>query len=98
MGQTNACSPRSSRDCSAPTVQSAADSPLSRWSRGPARGRTYVFAINTMESPNQGADPRPALVDGPVTVVGEQRTVTAKDHFLIDHFGGLQVNVYVQSR
>ena len=80
------------------TVASAADSPAVKVVARVGAGRTYVFAINTMESPNQARIHVPAFRDGPVTVVGEQRTVTAKDHFVDDHFGGLQVNVYVQTR
>jgi hypothetical protein len=32
-----------------------------------------------------------------VAVLGERRSVTATGHNLIDHFGGLQVNVYLQT-
>jgi hypothetical protein len=44
------------------------------------------------------SDEVPELRDGRVEVLGERRSVTARNHDLIDHFGGLQVNVYVQAR
>jgi hypothetical protein len=80
------------------TVQSAVDSPAVKLIARVGGGRTYVFAINTMSSPNQARIHVPQLHDGPATVVGEQRTVTVKGHYIDDHFGGLQVNVYVQTR
>jgi hypothetical protein len=51
-----------------------------------------------MRSPNKVQIHVPALHDGPATVLGEDRTVTVTNHSLIDQFGGLQVNVYVQSQ
>jgi hypothetical protein len=51
-----------------------------------------------MRSPTKVQIQVPEPRDGLVAVLGEQRSVTATDHNLIDHFGGLQVNVYVQAR
>ena len=97
MAQTNALLNSVSPGLLGATLQSKADSPVVKVLARTGRRRTYVFAINTMRSPTKAQIHVPRLVDGPVTVVGEQRTVIAKDHSLIDHFGGLQVNVYVQS-
>jgi hypothetical protein len=97
MAQTNALLSSVSPGLLGATLQSGDDSPVVKVLARSGRGQTYVFAINTMQSPTKAQIHVPRLVDGPVTVVGQQRTVTAKDHFLIDHFGGLQVNVYVQS-
>ena len=56
-----------------------------------------MFAVNAMRSPNKAGIHVPQLRDGLATVVGEGPTVIVKNHRLIDHFGGLQVNVYVQT-
>ena len=80
------------------TVESDVDSPLVKLVARSGGGRTYVFAINAMRSPNKARIHVPQLRDGLVTVVGEGRTVAVKDHYLSDHFGGLQVNVYVQTQ
>jgi hypothetical protein len=80
------------------TVPSAANSPAVKLVARSAGGRTYVFAVNTMRSPTKVQIQVPELRDGPVRVLGERRSVTAMNHDLVDHFGPLQVNVYVQSR
>ena len=80
------------------TIASAADSPVLKVLARSGGGRTYVFAVNAMDSPNQVGIHVPQLRDGPVTVLGEGRTVTAQGHNFSDHFGAFQVNVYVQSR
>ena len=80
------------------TLVSSADSPVVKVIARAGGNRTYVFAINTMRSPTMVQIHVPKLHDGPVTVLGEGRTVTASGHDLIDHFGGLQVNIYVQPR
>jgi len=77
---------------------SAADSPVIKVVARSGGGRTYVFAVNTMRSPTKVQIEVPELSDGRVEVLGERRSVTARNHDLIDHFGGLQVNVYVQAR
>ena len=79
------------------TVQSDSDSPVVKLVARVGGGRTYVFAINSMRSPTMVRIHVPQLHDGPMTVVGERRTVTAEGHYFDDHFGGLQVNIYVQS-
>lgn len=79
------------------TIKSSADSPVVKVVARSGGGRTYVFAINAMRSPNKAGIRVPQLRDGLATVVGEGRTVVVKNHRLIDHFGGLQVNVYVQT-
>ena len=78
------------------TVEAHANSPVVKVLARSGGGRTYVFAINAMRSPNKAGIYVPQLHNGSATVLHEFRTVTVKNHYLIDHFGGLQVNVYVQ--
>lgn len=80
------------------TIESDVDSPAVKVVARSGGGSTYVFAINAMRSPNKAGIRVPQLRDGLATVVGERRTVVVKHHRLIDHFGGLQVNVYVQTQ
>ena len=80
------------------TLRTTSDSPVVKVLARSGGGKAYVFAVNTMRSPTKVQFFVPQLRDGPVTVLGEGRSVQVKSHYLIDHFGGLQVNVYVQAR
>ena len=80
------------------TRASSADSPVVKVVARTGAGSLYVFAVNTMRSPTKVQFHIPALRNGPLTVLGEGRTVVAKQGALIDHFGGLQVHVYVQAQ
>jgi hypothetical protein len=80
------------------TRASSADSTVVKVLARSGGGRLYVIAVNTITSPTKAQIHVPALRDGPATVVGEGRTVVANEHSLIDHFGGLQVHVYVQAQ
>jgi hypothetical protein len=62
------------------------------------RGRTYVFSINTLATPNKAQISVPQLHDGSAQVLGEARTVTVLNHTLVDNFAGLHFHVYVQTR
>ncbi len=98
MAQTNALLRSVTPGLLGTTLASGVDSPAVKLVARSGGGRTYVFAINTMSSPNKARIHVPGFHDGPVSVVGEGRTVTVKGHYFFDHFGGLQVNVYVQRR
>ncbi len=80
------------------TVQSASDSPAVKVIARVGAGRTYVFAVNTLNTPNKAQILVPQLHDGSAQVLGEGRTVTVLNHSLVDNFAGLNVNVYVQTR
>jgi hypothetical protein len=96
MKQTNALLSAVRPGLLGSTVESDANSPVLKVLARSGGRRTYVFAVNAMRSPNKVQIHVPALHDGPATVLGEDRTVTVTNHSLIDQFGGLQVNVYVQ--
>ena len=98
MAQTNALLRSVTPGLLGTTLASGVDSPVVKLVARSGGGRTYVFAINTMSSPNKARIHVPGFHDGPVSVAGEGRTVTVKGHYFFDHFGGLQVNVYVQRR
>ena len=80
------------------TVESGADSPAVKLVARSGRGRTYVFSVNTLQSPNKVQIHVPELHDGTMTVLGEGRTVAVRDHYLVDNFAGHQVHVYAQTR
>ncbi len=79
------------------TVPAGVDSPVVKLLARSARGRTYVFAVNPSRMDTKAQIHVAQLADGPVTVVGEQRTLVATGGNLVDHFGPLQAHVYVQS-
>ena len=60
------------------------------------------FVLHGVISPIDGIGPDqihvPQLTDGTARVFGEQRTVTVKDHNVVDTLGPLEVRVYVQPR
>jgi hypothetical protein len=97
MAQTNVLLSAVTPGLLGTTLVSKANSPVIKLVARSGGGRTYVFAVNTMRSPTKVQIQVPELRDGPVAVLGERRSVTATGHNLIDHFGGLQVNVYLQT-
>lgn len=97
MAQTNALLSSVAPGLLGITLESSADSPVIKLVARSGEGKTYVFAVNTMRSNVKVQIRVPALHDGPVEVMGENRSVVATGHNLIDHFGPLQVNVYVQA-
>ena len=80
------------------TIESDADSPAVKVIARSGGANTYVFSVNTLPSPNKVRIHVPGLHDGTAQVLGEGRTIEIKGDGLIDQFGGLQVNVYVQRR
>ena len=97
MAQTNALLSSVTPGLLGTTVASSANSPAVKLVARSGGGKTYVFAVNTMRSDMKAAIQVPALSNGSVTVLGEDRTLPVTNHALVDHFGPLQVNVYVQT-
>ena len=62
-------------------------------------GKMYVFAVNAAAGARSTIQMHvPALRNGPVTVFGERRAVTANAGRFNDSFTPLGVHIYVQSR
>jgi hypothetical protein len=98
MGQTNRLLAAVKPGLLGTTVASAADSPAVKVVARVGGGRTYVFSINTLATPNKAQISVPQLRDGPAQVLGEARTVAVLNHSLVDNYAGLRVHVYVQAR
>lgn len=80
------------------TRASTVNSPVVKVLARSGGDRTYVFAVNTMRSPTKVQIDVPGLGSRRMNVVGENRIVVTNGGALVDHFGGLQVHVYVQAR
>jgi hypothetical protein len=97
MTQTNALLSSVTPGLLGTTVASTANSPVVKVLARTGGGKTYVFAVNTTQSDVKAQIQVPALGDGSVSVAGENRSLTVANHALVDHFGPLQVNVYVET-
>ena len=97
MSQTNALLSSVTPGLLGTTVASSANSPAIKVIARAGGGKTYVFAVNTTRSDVKAQIRVPALNDNSVTVVDENRSLPIAGHALVDHFGPLQVNVYVQA-
>ncbi len=61
-------------------------------------GATYLFAVNMRSSKTTGSFRGKALPDGKIEVIGEGRTLEAKDGAFQDDFGPYEVHLYKIAR
>ena len=80
------------------TLLSGSNSPSIEVLARAGAGKVYVFVVNPLREPATIQMHVPALSNGPVTVFGEHRAVTANAGHFNDSFTPLGVHVYVQSR
>jgi hypothetical protein len=77
-----------------PAAPASADAPLEVTARSFGRA-FYVFAVNPTYAPVTATIRAPGLGGRTLQVIGEGRTVTAKDGALTDAFGPLAVHLYL---
>ena len=78
------------------TVASASNSGAIKVLARTSGDRIYVFAVNGNPGELSAKLRIPALPDGPLHVLGENRTLTVRDHRFDERFSALGVHVYVQ--